>query len=172
MFAEMFICHRLTQYTENSSIAFELLTISTVNADLSHKESQIAWIFYSTLKYLCMEVTEISCIQQKQQGHVKKGNSCSFGLSLPITYATYHYPGSQVKGQSRQSCKLLQYRPFPPICLQTEKKRNHVKSNHCYFSHLIFLDLLTSHCVFSDLTYFKQNLQKNREGNELQGLGQ
>lgn len=63
----VYLPQRLTQYTENSSTAFELLTISIVNADLSHKESQIAGIFpfnrYSTLKCLCMEVTEISCIQ-------------------------------------------------------------------------------------------------------------
>lgn len=38
----VYLPQRLTQYTENSPIAFELLTISTVNADLSHKESQIA----------------------------------------------------------------------------------------------------------------------------------
>lgn len=40
----VYLPQRLTQYTKNSSTAFELLTISTLNADLSHKESQIAWI--------------------------------------------------------------------------------------------------------------------------------
>lgn len=38
----VYLPQTLTQYTENSSVAFELLTISTVNADLLHKKSQTA----------------------------------------------------------------------------------------------------------------------------------